>query len=74
MRERDNTQDRKLRTVMTAREVAETFSVSRFTVQQACKKGWIPAYQSGATWIMLRSDAQARWGASKTESSQPLAI
>ncbi len=47
---------------MTVREIAEEFGVDESTVREAAKKGWIPARKSGATWLIRRHDAQARWG------------
>ena len=47
---------------MTVKEIAEEFGVDESTVREAAKKGWIPAHKSGATWLIRRHDAQARWG------------
>jgi hypothetical protein len=48
--------------VITVQEAAIVFERNAATIRKACVKGWIPARQSGKTWIMLRSDAAARWG------------
>jgi len=47
---------------MTVAETAEQYEISEPTVRIAIKKGWLPARKSGATWLIKRRDAQARWG------------
>lgn len=51
-----------LASVMTASEAVETYGLSEAAVRNACKRGSIPARKSGETWLILRSDAEARWG------------
>jgi len=47
--------------VMTAKEAAETFNISRFTVIDAIRRKVIDARQSGGTWLIRKADAEARW-------------
>jgi excisionase family DNA binding protein len=47
---------------MTPAEIAATWNVKEDTVRDACQHGWIPARKSGATWLIRRADAEARWG------------
>lgn len=47
---------------ISAREVEEIYGVARMTINEALRRGWIVGRRSGATWIMRRSDADARWG------------
>jgi excisionase family DNA binding protein len=47
---------------MTVKEIAGEFGVDESTVREAAKKGWIPARKSGATWLIHKRDAYARWG------------
>ncbi len=47
---------------ITVAELAEAYSLSTPTIRIAIKNGWIPARKSGATWLIRRSDAEARWG------------
>jgi excisionase family DNA binding protein len=51
-----------LEAVMTVREAAETYGVSRFTVHDAIRHGWLPAHKSGSTFLIRRRDAEHRWG------------
>lgn len=51
-----------LKEIMTVKEVSETYGISRFTVIDAIKHGWIEARQSGGTWLLRRADAASRWG------------
>jgi excisionase family DNA binding protein len=46
---------------MTVTEVAEAFGVSTRAVRQAATNGWVSARKSGSTWLIRRSDAEARW-------------
>lgn len=51
--------------VLTATEVAELYHLSPAVVRVTIAKGWLPegSYRrSGATWLILRSAAEARWG------------
>lgn len=50
-----------LTSVMTATEVAEAYGITERTVRQSCERGYIPARQSGKTWLIRRRDAEARW-------------
>lgn len=47
---------------MTVSEVAAVYSITPQAVREAAAKGWIQARKSGATWLMRRRDAEARWG------------
>lgn len=47
---------------MTVSEVAETYGLTPRAVREAAAKGWIPARKSGATWLIGRLYAEARWG------------
>ncbi|MBN1312945.1 MAG: DUF433 domain-containing protein [Anaerolineae bacterium] len=47
---------------MTASEISEEFGITSRVVRLTATKGWIPARKSGATWLIRRSDAEARWG------------
>jgi len=49
---------------MTIREITDTAGITRQAVWQAIRKGKLPARKSGATWLVRRADAQARWGLS----------
>ena len=51
-----------LHEVVTSKEVSELFGVKEDTVRDACQQKQIVARKSGATWLMLRSAAKARWG------------
>jgi len=51
---------------VTAPECELLYGVSRITVAEACQAGWIVARKSGATWIMRKVDAHARWGIGRT--------
>lgn len=51
-----------LREVMTAAEVQKEFGLAEATVRQAIYRGTLPARKSGETWLVLRKDAEARWG------------
>lgn len=48
--------------VMTAGEAQELYGLSESAVRLACQRGSIPARKSGGTWLILRADAEARWG------------
>lgn len=50
---------------MTVTEVAEEFDLSPRVVREACQKGWVEARKSGATWLISRAAALARWGIEK---------
>lgn len=47
---------------MTVSEIASEFKVTARVVRTAAARGWIAARKSGATWLIRRSDAAARWG------------
>ena len=53
--------------VMTVKEVSIKYGVHRQTVHDAIREGYIPARQSGRTWLIHRKDAAERW-ASKVRS------
>jgi hypothetical protein len=48
--------------VMTVKEVAEEYSITRYNVHDAIRHDWLPARKSGGTWLIRRADAEARWG------------
>ena len=48
--------------VMTAAEAQQTYRLSESTVRRAISEGYIQARKSGGTWLIMRADAQARWG------------
>jgi hypothetical protein len=52
--------------VITANEAAKLYNRDMSTIRRACINGWIPARKSGRVWLMLRSDAESRWGQSCT--------
>lgn len=54
-----------LAAVMTAAEAVATYNLSEAAVRNACKRGSIPARKSGETWLVLRADAEERWGLRK---------
>jgi uncharacterized protein (DUF433 family) len=47
---------------MTASEIAKEFGIASRVVRLTAAKGWITARKSGSTWLIRRSDAEARWG------------
>jgi uncharacterized protein (DUF433 family) len=47
---------------MTAAEIAQEFGITARAVRKAAMNGSIPARKSGATWLVKRGDAVARWG------------
>ena len=47
---------------LTVTEIAQTYGISTAAVREAATKGRLPARKSGATWLIRRSDAEARWG------------
>jgi excisionase family DNA binding protein len=57
-------QDSILTEVMTVQEVADEFKIKRATVHWAIKSACdkLPARKSGTTWLIRRTDAEARWG------------
>lgn len=57
-----------LASVMTAGEAVEEFGLSEAAVRIACQRGSIPARKSGGTWLILRADAEARWGQRKAKT------
>ncbi len=48
--------------VMTAAEVCEQYGLGLSTVRLAIRRHTITARKSGDTWLLLRRDAEARWG------------
>lgn len=54
--------------VVTAQLAADLFGVQYDTAVDACQQGHIFAMKSAGTWLMLRDDAEARWG--KREKSR----
>lgn len=55
-----------LAAIMTPAEIAATWGVKEDTVRDAAQHGWIAARKSGATWLIRRADAEARWGKQKS--------
>ena len=51
-----------LTAVITITEAARLYDIKHDTVLKAIKAGKLPARQSVKTWLILRSDAEARWG------------
>jgi len=47
---------------MTVTEVSYRYGITPQAVRIAAKTGAIPARKSGATWLIKRRDAEARWG------------
>ncbi len=47
---------------LTATEIAKMYGISTAAIREAAAKGRIPARKFGATWLIRRSDAEARWG------------
>lgn len=60
-----------LNEVMTAKEIAEHFGISRFTVIDAIRRKQIDARQSGGTWLLRRTDAESRWKRKPANVSDP---
>lgn len=58
--------------VMTAGEAQELYGLSESAVRLACQRGSIPARKSGGTWLILRADAEARWGQRKAKTLQSI--
>lgn len=54
--------------VMTAAEVQKEFGLAEATVRQAINRGTLTARKSGETWLVLRKDAEARWGNDKAQA------
>jgi hypothetical protein len=54
--------DYPLNQVMTAAEVTVEFGLAEATVRQAINRDTLYARKSGETWLVLRKDAEARWG------------
>lgn len=54
-----------LEAVVTPKEVAELGWAKEDTVRDACQNEWINSRKSGSTWLILRSEAKARWGDKK---------
>ena len=52
-----------LNQVITVEVAAREFNRNPSTIRKACTAKWIDAVQIGSTWLMLRADAVARWGA-----------
>lgn len=48
--------------VITASGAADLFNVAYDTVNDACQQGHIFAMKDKGTWIMLRDEADSRWG------------
>ena len=46
---------------MTVTEVSAVYGVTPQAVREAASRGWVPARKSGATWLIRRRDAEARW-------------
>lgn len=46
---------------MTASEVSTVYGVTPQAVREAAARGWLRARKSGATWLIRRRDAEARW-------------
>ena len=57
--------DGKLKLIMTPREISEEFGVTVEAVYQAVRRGTLRHRKSGGTILILRADAQARWGKHK---------
>ncbi len=54
--------DGTLKIVMTPQEIAEEFPITDQAVYQAIRRGKLRARKSGATWLILRRDAESLWG------------
>lgn len=52
---------------VTVREIAEDYGLSTDAVYQAIRRKRLPAQRSGATWLIRRRDAEAVWGAERTQ-------
>ena len=55
--------------VMTTKEVSDTYGVDSSVVRKACISGRIESRKSGGTWIMLRKDADDLWNGTTTPSA-----
>jgi hypothetical protein len=64
-----------LDSVMTVTEVADEYDMHERGVRATCERGAIRCRQSGATWLILREDAEKRWGnANQTGCDQPQSV
>lgn len=54
--------ERALEEIMTSAEVCEEFGLNESTVRKAIERDTLQARKSGGTWLILRADAEARWG------------
>lgn len=59
---------------MTVTEIALAYAVTPQAIREAAARGWVPARKSGATWLIRRRDAEARWAHTprKTPAIDPL--
>lgn len=57
--------DGKLKLIVTPQEIADEFPISVNAVYQAIRRGRLRARKSGATWLILRRDAEELWGEKK---------
>lgn len=53
--------------VMTAAEAAQVYRLAEPTVRQAINRGTIKGRKSGGTWLILKADAEKRWGTKSNE-------
>lgn len=52
----------KLSIVLTLAECAELYGISHDMIRVTIHRGYINARKSGGTWLILREDAEKRWG------------
>ena len=48
--------------VITAAEAATLYGLAEDSVRKACQRHQLVARKSGGTWLLLREDAESRWG------------
>lgn len=46
---------------MTTPEISNEFGMTSRVVCLTATMGWLPVRKSGATWLIRRSDGEARW-------------
>lgn len=51
-----------LNAVMTSAEIAATYDIDDSAIRQAVRRGTLRARKSGNTLLVMRADAEARWG------------
>lgn len=55
---------------MTAQEIADLFDLAASTVTRVAESGELTARKAGRIWLIKRTDAEARWGKTTSETDQ----